>query len=222
MFVLPYLVIGIALMYYNYIRFGSITEFGARYQLTVYDTSYYHITDIGKLPVAISKGLLMPPSVSSVFPYFNATTESSDYMGFFYSMACMGIFAYPVMWLLTLVPWASRRIIKETGNRGFVMTALVVAFAMCYITTTMGGTSLRYSIDYAWMFFLPIIYVVLIMYSKAREKGIERYVTIIMIGLAIASFAITAMVAISPEWSDIKYDSPVLFYYIKQMLVFWK
>ena len=37
------------------------------------------------------------------------------------------------------------------------------------------------------------------MYSKAREKGIERYVTIIMIGLAIASFAITAMVAISPE-----------------------
>jgi len=43
-----------------------------------------------------------------------------------------------------------------------------------------------------------------------------------MIGLAIASFAITAMVAISPEWSDIKYDSPVLFYYIKQMLVFWK
>ena len=221
-FALPYLVIGIALMYYNYIRFGSITEFGARYQLTVYDTSYYHITDIGKLPVAISKGLLMQPSVSSVFPYFNATTESSDYMGFFYSMACMGIFAYPVMWLLTLVPWASRRIIKETGNRGFVMTALVVAFAMCYITTTMGGTSLRYSIDYAWMFFLPIIYVVLIMYSKAREKGIERYVTIIMIGLAIASFAITAMVAISPEWSDIKYDSPVLFYYIKQMLVFWK
>ena len=70
--------------------------------------------------------------------------------------------------------------------------------------------------------FLPIIYVVLIMYSKAREKGLEGYVTIIMIGLAIASFAITAMVAISPEWSDIKYDSPVLFYYIKQMLVFWK
>lgn len=221
-FALPYLVIGIALMYYNYIRFGSITEFGAKYQLTVYDTSYYHITDIGKLPVAISKGLLMPPSVSSVFPYLNPTTTSSNYMGFFYSMACMGIFAYPIMWLLALIPWTGRRTIKETGNKGFVMTTLVVAFAMCYITTTMGGTSLRYSIDYAWMFFLPIIYVVLIMYSKAREKGLEGYVTIIMIGLAIASFAITAMVAISPEWSNIKYDSPVLFYYIKQMLVFWK
>ena len=38
---LPYVVIGLLLMYYNYIRFGTPTEFGQSYQLTVCDQSKY-------------------------------------------------------------------------------------------------------------------------------------------------------------------------------------
>ena len=38
---LPYLIIGILLMYYNYVRFGNPTEFGQSYQLTVCDQSNY-------------------------------------------------------------------------------------------------------------------------------------------------------------------------------------
>ncbi len=32
---IPYITVGLALMYYNYIRFDSIFEFGAKYQLTI-------------------------------------------------------------------------------------------------------------------------------------------------------------------------------------------
>lgn len=38
---LPYVIIGLLLMYYNYVRFGTPTEFGQSYQLTVCDQSKY-------------------------------------------------------------------------------------------------------------------------------------------------------------------------------------
>lgn len=38
---LPYLIIGLFLMWYNYARFGSIFEFGQTYQLTVVDQTVY-------------------------------------------------------------------------------------------------------------------------------------------------------------------------------------
>lgn len=90
-FAVPYVIIGLGLMYYNYIRFGSVAEFGAKYQLTVYDTSYYKMTDLSKLPIAIARGLLMPPTVNSVFPYINAVAESSNYAGYLYGISYVGI-----------------------------------------------------------------------------------------------------------------------------------
>ena len=141
-------------------------------------------------------------------------------MGFFYSMACMGIFAYPIMWLLALIPWTGRRTIKETGNKGFNDNFVSCFCNVLYNNLQWAERHFDILLIMHGCFFLPIIYVVLIMYSKASEKSGERYVTIIMIVLAIASFAITAMVCNLSEWSDIKYDSPVLFYYIKQIMVF--
>ena len=50
-------------MYYNYIRFDSPFEFGAKYQLTVFDTGYYGMTDFGKIPLMIARALLIPPTI---------------------------------------------------------------------------------------------------------------------------------------------------------------
>ena len=41
---LPYLVVGVALMWYNYARFGSVLEFGESYQLTIGDMGAYEST----------------------------------------------------------------------------------------------------------------------------------------------------------------------------------
>lgn len=221
-FILPYVVIGIGLMYYNYIRFGSITEFGAKYQLTVYDTSYYHMTDLGKIPIALVRGILMLPTMSSVFPYMNAVQESSNYAGYFYDMTYLGILSSPIMWLLCMIPWSIKRGVKQIAHKGFVIASTVIAFVMCYLTTVMGGTSLRYSVDFAWIFFIPVIYVIFAIYSRARERGLEKYAVAGLGILMILTIVVNALVCISPTWSSMSEDVPEIFYRIEEMVVFWK
>ena len=221
-FIIPYIIIGLGLMYYNYIRFDSITEFGAKYQLTVYDTSYYHMTDLGKLPIAIAQDILMLPHISSVFPYVNPVSEASNYVGYFYDIAYLGILSSPIMWLIFMVPWSLKRGVKEMKNKGFVIASLVVGLIMCFITTAMGGSSLRYSVDFAWMFFIPVIYVIFDIYTKLKAKDMEKYAFIGLGALMIATIIVNALVCISPGWSSIKDNTPEIFYRLEEMVVFWK
>lgn len=221
-FVLPYAVVGIGLMYYNYIRFDSITEFGAKYQLTVYDTSYYHMTDLGKLPITLARGILMMPTISSVFPYVKAVKESSNFAGYFYDIVYLGILSNPIMWLLAMVPWSIKRGVKQIEHKGFVIVSVIIALIMCHITTAMGGTSLRYSVDFAWIFFIPVIYVIFAIYSKAKERGLEKYAMIGLGILMIATIVVNALVCISPTWSTLSEDVPEIFYRLEEMVVFWK
>lgn len=221
-FIIPYIIIGLGLMFYNYIRFDSITEFGAKYQLTVYDTSYYHMTDLGKLPVAIARGILMLPHISSVFPYVNPVSEASNYVGYFYDIVYLGILASPIMWLLFMLPWSLKRGVKEMKNKGFVVASLIAGLIMCFISTAMGGSMLRYSVDFAWMFFIPVIYVVFDIYTKSKAKDMEKYALIGLGVLVIATIVINMLVCISPGWSTIKDDTPEIFYRLEEMVVFWK
>ena len=133
--------------------------------------------------------------------YKRQVKESANYVGYFYDISYLGILASPVMWLIFLLPWALKRDIKKIGHRGFVIVATTVAVVMCYMTTVMGGTSLRYSVDFAWIFFVPVIYVIFTIYSRARERKLGRYA---MIGLGMfmaATIIITTLVSISPSWS---------------------
>lgn len=220
--VLPYIIIGLGLMYYNYARFGSVAEFGAKYQLTVYDTSYYHMSDLGKLPIALARGLFMIPNMSATFPYLSAHIDSTNYVGYFYSMAYMGIFAYPIMWLLCLVPWSLKRGVKKHGYRGVMVMSGVVALIMCYITTAMGGTSLRYFADFGWMFYIPVIFVIFSLCEQGEKKKISKYIVGFVMALAVATLVVTMLVAISPSWSSLKTHQAPLYCQLEKMIVFWK
>ena len=219
---IPYIIVAAGLMYYNYIRFGSVTEFGARYQLTVYDTGYYSAADFGKIPLMFARCFFMFPQISSVFPYVNAVSESSNYVGYYYGMSYMGILANPIMWSVVLLGWSLRRGIKDMGHRAFVTASIAAAVIMCYITTTMGGTSLRYSVDFAWLFFIPVIYIMFDMYDRGRRKGITKYILILLSLLVLATVVINTLMCISPSWSSLSEMVPEIFYRIEEMIVFWK
>lgn len=219
---IPYIVVAAGLMYYNYIRFGSVTEFGARYQLTVFDTSYYSVAETGKIPLMFARCFFMFPNISSAFPFVNAVSESSHYVGYYYGMSYMGILANPIMWCILLMGWSLKRGIKDMGHKAFVIASVLIGIIMCYVTTTMGGTSLRYSVDFAWLFFIPIIYIMFDMYDRGRRKGITKYILILLSMMVLATVVINTLMCISPSWSSISEKVPEVFYRIEEMVVFWK
>ncbi len=220
--IVPYVVVGLGLMYYNYIRFNSPFEFGAKYQLTVFDTGYYSMTDFGKIPLMIARALLIPPTISATFPYVNAVSESSNYLGYYYGMSYMGVLAQPIMWTIILLGWSMKRGIKDMGYKAFVMSSVIVGILMCYVTITMGGTSLRYSVDFAWLFFIPVIYIMFDMYDRGRNRKITKYILVLIGILAVATVMINVLLCISPTWSSISRKVPEIFYRIEEMMVFWK
>ena len=72
----PYIVIGVLLMLYNYVRFDSIFEFGQSYQLTKADQSGYGSLAAQFGPVRILDGVLQNffacPPLKYTFPFISA------------------------------------------------------------------------------------------------------------------------------------------------------
>ena len=153
----------------------------------------------------------MPPTVNSVFPYINAVAESSNYAGYLYGISYVGILANPIMWLIVMLPWSLKRGIKKSGYRGFAIAGTVMGLFMCFFTTAMGGISLRYWADFAWMLF-----------TRAKERKIEKYMFIFLGVLVCATVVMHMLMVISPSCSSLSNAVPEIFYRLRDMVVFWK
>ena len=79
-FVIPFAVVGLGIMYYNYARFGSVTNFGANYNLTMNDMTQRGM-QLSRILPAIFTYFLQPPNVSGVFPYVNPVVFNTSYLG---------------------------------------------------------------------------------------------------------------------------------------------
>ena len=80
---LPYAVIGIALMMYNYVRFEDPFEFGQAYQLTVADQSQYQLTldkqTLLRLFNNTTSHLFGRSNISEAFPYLNTASVFANF-----------------------------------------------------------------------------------------------------------------------------------------------
>ena len=70
-FGLPLLIGGVLLGWYNWARFGSIFEFGFRYQITMIDLNKYNndIFSLAYIPINLYVYFLNPPDLINIFPF---------------------------------------------------------------------------------------------------------------------------------------------------------
>jgi hypothetical protein len=122
----PYLTVGIALMYYNYIRFGSIFEFGSSYQLTINDMSNLsnRFMTIG---MGIVCSLFSIPYFLPNFPFVQVHNNLLTFYGYYYIENMMGgLFA---MVPICLFIFGIFKVWKRTDNKEllhFIITFIVV------------------------------------------------------------------------------------------------
>lgn len=85
---IPYAVIGMGIMIYNYLRFDSIFEFGARYQLTSNDMGKlgYRLSTV---PIGMWHYLWNPFQILGTFPFIYTVDSNPLYVGF-YGSGCKG------------------------------------------------------------------------------------------------------------------------------------
>lgn len=218
----PYVVIGVLLMIYNYVRFGSPFDFGVTHQLTVYDTSYFKLTSISKLPTVIQNGLFRLPKTTANFPFLDLQDTGIVYRGYIFAMTGIGVLAYPFIWAFLGVPVTVKNSLKNSKDKAFVIVTAIMALVLCYITIVMGGTSFRYSLDFGWAFTIPSMFVIFAIEEWARKKKVLRQALLGIFVVLAATIIINTLISFNTGFNDIHVTRPDIYYDVINTVTFWR
>ena len=207
----PYLVVAAGLMAYNYARFGSFTDFGANYNLTVNDMTKRG-WNIGRLAPALFAYFLQPPSATGVFPYLQAAPFDTTYMGqTIKEVTFGGIFAcLPVLWVL---PFAKRILqlrISQRSTRtiaGVIIVLLLGGVIVALADAEMAGILQRYFADFSFMFLAAVVLLVFIVNEHLTPGSVVQNLLMkVLLVLVAVSVLYSALLCFVPEtgwYSDV-------------------
>lgn len=176
LFFLPYAAIGLVLMKYNYERFDDPLEFGITYQLTTENEA----TGLPRLGI---RGILFSalcylfnlPKIDFEFPFIHPTVPEIPYNGFLLnSDPVLGIFAFPVMLFLLLLPFYHKALRERSRSlSALCISAPLIGILICGTASYFSVTN-RYVTDFAWLFALPAVILYFCSGEQAEEKENAR------------------------------------------------
>ena len=162
----PYLAVALPLMWYNYVRFGNIAEFGTGYAITGYHNKV--IMDLN--PVAMVKLLMegvrnilfLPMHFTATFPFVSNmrtfTGDAADPVRYLNSHA--GMINFPIFWQLAFAPVVLKRYRKDPQLKTPIKLSIgmfAVAIATGVMSYVMVAAMTRYQIDYMYLLVLSAL-----------------------------------------------------------------
>lgn len=197
-FVLPFFVIALGIMWYNYARFGSVTNFGANYNLTMNDMTQRGMQVSRVLP-ALFTYFLQPPNVTGVFPFINPVDFNTTYLGqTIKEVTFGGVFAcLPVLWILFFSPpilSLRTRVRKTQTITGVIIVLIVSAFIIAILDAQVAGLLQRYYADFSFMLLLAAVLLAFILSEKVTMWP-RKYKNVIM-SIMLATVAISLLYSV--------------------------
>lgn len=210
---LPYVIVAALLMYYNGVRFGSIFDFGANYNLTTNDMTHRGM-ELGRLPDGFFMYLFQPLSLRLSFPFAEVTAFYSDYLGetirdwtyggaFWTHPILLGIFGI----------FTARKGSNRKGLWGTVLTSLALALTVIAADTEMAGILNRYYTDFLWLLMIPTVMALFQMEEELRGKNAGRWLLLFV--LLTGAFGIVYELGTAFRGSGIMNDNVYRYYMIK-------
>jgi hypothetical protein len=168
------------LMWYNYIRFGSVLDFGYDYLITVSNMKARHlINPLGRL-TGILVGFfcyLMPSfDIKASFPfvYFNNIDTSLAYKSCFFVTPTFGLIALPVTWFISGIGMVKKIIFKKRKPIFYLTAAMICLGFIQILMVILSGTIFnRYTVDFFWLFVLSGLFCAYFIY-EGMAKDQER------------------------------------------------
>ena len=205
----PYIVVAIPLMWYNYARFGSVFDFGSTYQVTGLNIDVQGLMNpAGKLQrflTGIKGYFLNPPRFLLGFPFAQVQqvpVTNSAYIPQY--LGALGLLCIPLSWLLIYAIKAGKQLRAE---KPLIGRFIIVAFIIAILTAGFSATYCiqpRYEIDYAWLIVLSALSCLYFVYNCQENRGesikrIDRFVSIVCLVSVILFFFLNFRGEIDPE-----------------------
>ena len=192
---LPYVILGSVQMAYNYVRFGSVLDFGIQYSLTINDftNSQYHSHFV---LIGLYNYLLAIPDFKPEFPFFDCTTvETFTPQGYYYVATRSAI---GILWkALPIFAYAkgikAYRLSENSNKRMYMLMVLAVCIAAPFavmFSIWESGYGVRYCVDFAWQLLIGALIIAFIIYQKC-SGDIQKHLTSLMTGSTLLCFLLT-------------------------------
>lgn len=219
--IVPFMIVGIILMYYNYIRFGSVTDFGANYNLTSNDMTHRGFV-FDRIPLGIFVYLFQPFNIVPQYPFMKVVDVSNDYLGFTNTEPLFGGFFYlNAVALFTFLVLPLRKYLKKVGTLGIALASLLFGTVILLLDIQMAGLTQRYMCDFGWLYILAAIIIMAMLESICREKQIERGYYRLVSLLLFGCVALNLWgLLITERFFSLINIRPQLFYWIKSLITF--
>ena len=219
---IPYITVGIALMIYNYIRFGNIFEFGAKYQITI-NNMLALSNRLATIPMGIITNFFSIPNFIPDFPFITNHNKLINFYGYYYIENMIGglFIIAPICFLNFFIIKINKKI--ENKKLKIIINSLtIIGLLLAIVSIAMAGSSQRYLIDYSWMLILSGILIFMWLYSYFKSEEAKKILNYFLAIITIYMFLVGLSSGILSEKSYMERHSPEEYYKTKYMICFWE
>lgn len=222
----PYVVVFAGVFAYNYARFGSFTNFGANYNLTMNDMTKRGFS-VGRLAPALFAYFLQAPNMVGEFPYLQAVDFQTTYLGqTIRENTYGGLFAcIPLLWVLFFsVPVLKMRIRTRQTHTVAGVAAIMICMGVIVacLDAEMAGILQRYFADFSFLFLAAAALIVFIVNENVTHGSmmadILLKVLIVLVTLSVLYSVLLCLVAEVGWISDVY---PWAYQNLLEMFEFW-
>ena len=187
---LPFILIGSVQMLYNYMRFGSVFDFGIQYSLTVNDfiRAEYHTHFV---LIGLFNYLFAIPRSSSTFPFLSFySVEQFNPQGYYFIAVAS---ALGILWkalpMFAYAKGAKAYSLCDRKNRRLytaMLTAVCVIapfIIMCSVWES--GYTPRYGLDFNWQMLMGALIIAFVIYRRCKENTKRHLNTLMTVSLVI-------------------------------------
>lgn len=223
-FLTPAVIGVLAVLWFNYFRFGSFFDFGAEYQLTVSDVNANSLR-LSSIPAAIYHYFLQPIRALDIFPYFETSfSVLHNYTSYLYVSYNFAALSFPIIFLgILLMPFSlakKNENTEKTSSRcinAFTILCLVFSFIVSWENLCMGGADTRYVCDMLIILVVASVTVLLRFNSKIEKTryiitGVTAVITVVMMTLIHSAVKDGILLITLPNL----YDD------LENLLIFWQ
>lgn len=222
---IPILAVAAFLMYYNYVRFGSVFDFGASYNLTTNDMRYRGWV-WGRIPLGIFVYLLEPMSLLTEFPFTKALYTTTQYMGVtIQEYTPGGIFATHLFAWLAFPALFLRKNLDTAHRLPCILSisSLLSASVILVADTEMSGILWRYFNDFSLFIMLAALLSVWIIFcmKKMTNPSVRKWLIILLLVCFISEVLFQGMFFFIDTGSSLMKTRPDLYTKAMYLIAFW-
>ncbi|MBQ2443650.1 MAG: hypothetical protein II501_00045 [Clostridia bacterium] len=191
---IPFVVIGSIQMYYNYVRFGSFTDFGIDYSLTINDFTRAE-SHISQIFIGFFNFLFAMPLVDTVFPFIHSNFTKLDTNGYYFvanTIACGIIFkALPSLsYLYAGKAYSLSSINSRRRNLILILAVSVIAPFMIIFSIAESGYGVRYATDFDWQIVTGAFIIAFTVYSSIKNDAVKRILGKLLVFSVVLSIVV--------------------------------